>query len=137
MRLYPPAYGFGRVALEDLTLGGYRIPRHTTVLLVPWVTHRDGRFFEEPLKFHPDRWADGLAKRLPRYAYFPFGGGARLCIGRDFGMMEAQLILATVAQQYHFELVPGQTVKPLAVVTLRPEHGIQAVLRRRPAAEGV
>ncbi len=131
MRLYPPAYAFGRLALADVEIGGYRIPRGTVVVACQWVTHRDGRFFEEPEAFRPDRWAGDLAKRLPRFAYFPFGGGQRVCIGSGFAMMEAVLILATVLPRYHFTLVPGHPVAPKAFVTLRPGKGIMAVLHRR------
>ena len=131
MRLYPPAYGFGRVAKVDCELGGYRIPRGTTVILCPWVTHRDGRWFEEPLAFRPERWAGDLARKLPRYAYFPFGGGARQCIGNTFAMMEATLVLATIAPRYHFTLLPEPPVVPRAVVTLRPAQGIPVVVSKR------
>lgn len=131
MRLYPPAYGFGRVARVDLEIGGYRIPRGTTVILCPWTTHRDGRWFEQPQEFRPERWEGDFAKRLHSYAYFPFGGGQRQCIGNAFAMMEASLIVATVAPRFHFTLVPGHPVVPRAVVTLRPAHGIRAVLSRR------
>ena len=131
MRLYPPAYGFGRVAKVDCELGGYRIPRGTTVILCPWVTHRDGRWFDEPLAFRPERWEGDLARKLPRYAYFPFGGGARQCIGNTFAMMEATLVLATIAPRYHFTLLPEPRVVPRAVVTLRPAQGIPMVVSKR------
>jgi cytochrome P450 len=131
MRLFPPAYGFGRVAKVDCELGGYRIPRGTTVIMVPWVTHRDGRWFDAPLQFSPERWAGDLAKRLPRYAYFPFGGGPRLCIGNQFAMMEATLIIAAMAPRYHFELQPEPPVVPRPVVTLRPAHGVPVKVHRR------
>ncbi len=131
LRLYPPAYGFGREAARDFALGGYRIPRGTTVIVSQWVVHRDGRFFDDPLTFRPDRWADGLAARLPRYAFFPFGGGPRVCIGNTFALLETALVLATIVPRFRFELVPGQTVVPKATVTLRPAQGIKVVLRRR------
>jgi cytochrome P450 len=131
MRLYPPAYGFGRVARVDCELGGYRIPRGTTVILVPWVTHRDGRWFEDPLTFRPERWSGDLAKRLPRYAYFPFGGGPRLCIGNQFAMMEASLIVATVVPHYRFELRPEPPMVLRPVVTLRPAQGLAMKLHKR------
>jgi cytochrome P450 len=133
MRLYPPAYGFGRLALRDVEIGGFRIPRGTTVIVSQWVTQRDPRFFEEPLAFRPERWADDLQKRLPRYAYFPFGGGARVCIGNGFAMMETALVLATVVPRYRFRLVPGHAVTPRPVVTLRPANGVLAVLEKRDA----
>ncbi|HYV34929.1 MAG TPA: cytochrome P450 [Gemmataceae bacterium] len=131
MRLYPPAYGFGRLAKVDCAIGGYRIPNGTTVILCPWVTHRDARWFDDPLAFRPERWAGDAAKRMPRYAYFPFGGGPRQCIGNAFAMMEATLVLATVAPHYHFTLRPDPPVTPRAVVTLRPAHGIPVVISCR------
>jgi cytochrome P450 len=131
MRLYPPAYGFGRIALADCNIGGFRVPRGTNIILCPWVSHRDGRWFDEPLAFRPERWSNELAKRLPRYAYFPFGGGPRICIGNSFAMMEATLILATIAQRYHFRLRPDPPVVPHAYVTLRPGHGIPVTLAKR------
>jgi cytochrome P450 len=131
MRLYPPAYAFGRLAKVDCAIAGYRIPRGTTVILCPWVTHRDPRWFDDPLTFRPERWAGDFAKRLPRFAYFPFGGGQRQCIGNQFAMMEAMLVLATVAQHFRFQLCPDPAVVPRAVVTLRPAHGIPALLYKR------
>jgi cytochrome P450 len=135
MRLYPPAWGFGRVVIDDVDLGGYRLPVGTTLWLCPWVTQRDGRFFEEPLAFRPERWLEEKAKQMPRFAYFPFSGGPRVCIGNTFAMMEATLIVAAVVQRFGFTLAPGHTTTPYASVTLRPEGGVWAVLHgRQPAA---
>jgi cytochrome P450 len=131
MRLYPPVYAFGREAVQACTLGGYHVPAGMTIVMSQWVMHRDGRYFDNPEKFLPERWADGLAKRLPKFAYFPFGGGPRLCIGNGFAMMEAVLILATVAQQFRITLVPDHPVVPRTTVTLRPAHGIKGVLSKR------
>ena len=131
MRLYPPAFGFGRLAKVDCEIGGYRIPRGTTVILCPWVTQRDQRWFDDPLAFRPERWAGDLARRLPRYAYFPFGGGPRMCIGNTFAMMEATLVLATMAQRFRCSLCPDPPVVPRAVVTLRPANGIPVVVSKR------
>jgi cytochrome P450 len=94
------------------------------------VVHRDPRFWDDPERFHPDRWAGGLAKRLPRYAYFPFGGGPRLCIGNTFAMMEAVLVLASLARRYRMRLVPGPPVRPKPRLTLAPERGIDVVLEK-------
>jgi cytochrome P450 len=94
-----------------------------------WLLHRDARWFTEPERFHPDRWADGLAKRLPKFAYFPFGGGPRQCIGNSFAMMEATLVLATLAQRCRFTLVPGPPIRPAPGLTLKPSRGIEAVVR--------
>jgi cytochrome P450 len=96
-----------------------------------WALHRDPRWFDEPLTFRPDRWLDGLAKRLPRYAYFPFGGGPRICIGNQFALMESVLLLASMARLYRLELVPGSVVRPLPTMTLRPADGLPVILHRR------
>jgi cytochrome P450 len=130
MRLYPPAYGFSRLALQDCDVGGFRIRKGTTVVLSQWVTHRDPRFFPEPDQFRPERWLDPCPSR-PRFAYFPFGGGPHICIGNHFAMMEGILILATLAPAIDIDLVPGIPVKPRPLVTLRPDPGIWAVLRKR------
>jgi cytochrome P450 len=103
----------------------------TVVLMSQWVVHRDPRFFDRPDTFDPDRWADGLAARLPRYAYFPFGGGPRVCIGRSLAMMEAVLVLATIAQRYRLVVAPGHRVVPQPSLTLGLEHGLRLVLHRR------
>lgn len=124
MRLYPPAYGFGREALEDCQLGGYDVPAGTTVFMSPWLMHHDPRWFDEPYRFDPDRWSDGLADRLPRHAYIPFGGGPRVCIGNTFAMMEAVLLLATIAQRFRLERVSDAPVKPHTTITLRPQGGV-------------
>jgi cytochrome P450 len=131
MRLYPPAWAMGREALEEIELGGYRVPRGTQVLMSQWVMHRDARYFSEPEAFRPERWDNDLARRLPKFAYFPFGGGPRLCIGNLFAMMEAALVLATVAQRYRLALVPGQQIIPWPTITLRPRPGIKMTLMRR------
>jgi cytochrome P450 len=124
MRLYPPAYIIGREAVAECVIGGYRVRPGTTVLMSQWVVQRDPRFFPEPEAFKPERWANDLQKRLPKYAYFPFGGGPRLCIGNTFAMMEAVLVLATVAQRYRFVPVSAEPVVPQPTVTLRPRGGM-------------
>jgi cytochrome P450 len=133
MRLYPPAYTIGREALADCDLGGYRFPRGITVLMSQWVVHRLPRYYGEPERFWPERWDTDQVKQLPKYAYFPFGGGPRVCIGNTFALMEAVLVLATIAQQYCFTLVPGQPIVPVPTFTLRPKPGIPAVLAQRHA----
>jgi cytochrome P450 len=95
------------------------------------VVHRDPRWFDAPLEFRPERWENGLAKRLPRFAYFPFGGGPRQCIGNTFALMEASVVLATIGQKFRLRLVPGRQVTPLASITLRPRDGIQVKLEAR------
>ncbi len=133
MRLYPPAWGIGRRAIEDFELSGYRIPAGTNVFLMQWLTHRDARFFPEPERFEPERWRDDPIRRgkLPRFAYFPFGGGPRVCIGAGFAMMETVLLLATIAQRYSFSLPPDAIVKPFFSITLRPKDGLRMQLHQR------
>jgi cytochrome P450 len=131
MRLYPPAYAIGRENIADCEIGGYPVPAGTTLLMSQWVVHRDARWFPEPLAFRPERWEGDLARRIPKYAYFPFGGGPRLCVGNNFALMEAVLILATIAQRFHFDLVPGHPVATAPSMTLRPRYGMRMVLRKR------
>jgi cytochrome P450 len=129
MRVYPPAYAIGRQAIEPCTIGGYSLPAGATVLMSQWVVHRDPRYFDEPERFYPERWADSLAARLPRYAYFPFGGGQRVCIGNTFALMETALVLATIAQRFRFSLPTGPTVLPRPQLTLQPDRPIQVQLQ--------
>jgi cytochrome P450 len=133
MRLYPPAWGTARTAIEDHEIAGYSVPKGSGVSFAQWTVHRDPRWYDTPEEFRPARWEGDLLKRIPRFAYFPFGGGPRQCIGNSFALMEAALVLATIAQQYRFRLVEGHQVVPLASITLRPRHGIRAVLEARPA----
>jgi cytochrome P450 len=137
MRLYPPAWGTARTAIENHEIAGYSVPKNSGVSFAQWTVHRDARWYDVPQEFRPERWEGDLMKRLPRFAYFPFGGGPRQCIGNSFALMEAALILATIAQQYRFRLVEGHPVVPLASITLRPRHGIRAVLEARPAKSRV
>ena len=130
-RLYPPAWTVARQTTQAIEVGGRQIPAGTICFMSEWVIQRDGRFFDHPDKFEPDRWADGLAHSLPRFAYFPFGGGPRLCIGNTFALREVVLVLATIAQHFRLELVPGQTMTPMPVINLRPRKGAQVTLRRR------
>ncbi|MGH9781478.1 MAG: cytochrome P450, partial [Candidatus Acidiferrales bacterium] len=131
LRLYPPAWAMGRQAIEDCTIGGYHVPRNTTIYMSQWVVHRDSRYFDEPDEFRPERWMDSLQKMLPKFAYFPFGGGPRVCIGASFAMMEATLLLAAIASRFRIKLVPGQTIRLWPSITLRPREGIQVVLSKR------
>jgi len=131
MRLYPPAYVIGRRPLEDITIGGHFIPAGTNVLMSQWIVQRDPRWYDEPLRFHPDRWADGLASRLPKYAYFPFGGGPRVCIGNTFAMFEASLVLGLIAQRFKLELINPAPIRIQPAVTLRPAEPIQMRIKGR------
>jgi cytochrome P450 len=131
LRLYPPAPALGREATTDFEIAGYPVARGTDILMSQWVMHRDSRYFPDPETFNPDRWGDGLARRLPRYAYFPFGGGPRLCIGSTFATMEATLALATLAQQFRLELATDRPVVAEMLPTVRPKHGLWMVCHRR------
>lgn len=133
MRLYPPVWGIGRCAINDFELNGFRIPSGTNVFLMQWITHRDARYFPDPDRFDPERWRDDPIRRgkLPRFSYFPFGGGPRVCVGAGFAMMEATLLLATIAQRYALSLAPGSDIRPLFSITLRPKNGLPMHLHLR------
>lgn len=131
MRLYPPAWGVGRSVVKEFELSGYRIPAGSNLVMSQYVMHRDARFFPEPEKFDPARWSAESARKLPRFAYFPFGAGPRQCIGASFAMMEAVLLLATMARSFQPRAVAGHTVEPLPSITLRPKGGVWMELRAR------
>jgi cytochrome P450 len=132
MRLYPPAWATGREVSRDVEIAGYRIPKGSQLLMSQWLVHRDARFFPDPEAFDPDRWLPERAKLIPRYAYFPFGGGPRVCIGNHFAMLEATLLLAVLMQRHHFELLPGQSLAFLPTVTLRQKGpGLRVRVHRR------
>lgn len=131
MRLYPPAWAIGREALGECEIGGYRVPTKTQMFISQYVTHRDSRFFDDPEIFDPSRWLDGRTQSLPHYAYFPFGGGPRLCIGSNFARMEAVLLLAAIAREFRLEPVPGEIPVPQPSITLRPRGGIRMKLSKR------
>ncbi|HEV2656601.1 MAG TPA: cytochrome P450 [Ktedonobacteraceae bacterium] len=126
LRLYPPVWGVFRDCKIADTIGGYPIAPGTVILLSPWVAHHDARFYSDPEDFRPERW-DKQATSIPRYAYFPFGGGQRLCIGNIFAMVEARLLLATLAQQWRFTLVPDAPFELVPTITIRPKYGIKVV----------
>jgi cytochrome P450 len=134
LRLYPPAYIIGRETTEDCEIGGFPVPAGTTVFTSPWVLHRDPRYFEAPEEFRPERWLDGLAKRLPRGAYLPFGAGPRVCIGQSFAMMEATLLLATIASRFRVVVDAEREVTPFPSITLRPQGGVPVTVTRRSRA---
>jgi cytochrome P450 len=133
LRLYPPAWSMGREAREDVELGGYRIPRGGQVWFCPWSIQRDPRWFDDPEQFRPERWDGELSKTLHRYAYFPFGGGPRFCIGHAFAQMEAVLLLVTLARAFRVEVLPKRRLVPEASVTLRPKNGLHVRLHARRA----
>lgn len=132
MRLYPPAWIIGRRAEVDDTVCGYHIAAGTQVLVSPWATHRQPRWWDDPEAFDPDRFSAARSDGRPAFAYFPFGGGPRICIGNTFAMMEAQLILAQVSQRYRLELAPGARVEPELGVTMRPSMLPMHLRPRRP-----
>ena len=134
LRLYPPAWGQPRESVEEDEIGGYRIPAKNIVMVCQWVTHRRPDLWERPDAFEPERFVGAGPGTFPPFAYYPFGGGARQCIGSHFALMEAQVILATLAQRFDVELEPGQEVVPDATFTLRPRHGIRMRIRRRTPA---
>jgi len=131
MRLYPPAWIIGRRAIEDYPIAGYVAPARAILVTSPWVMHRDARYFPNPERFDPDRWTPEFKASLPRFAYFPFGGGPRQCIGESFAWMELVLLVATIAQRWTLRLVPGHPVEPLPLVTLRTKHGMKMTLSRQ------
>jgi cytochrome P450 len=129
IRLMPPVWLGTRKAIGDDMIGGYHIPANTIVTFSPYVTHRRKDFWENPEGFDPERFLPERIGNSPRYAYFPFGGGPRQCIGNAFAMVEAQMILATVAQKYRLDLVPGHQIEPLPFGILRPRYGMPVTLR--------
>ncbi len=131
MRLFPPAWGLGRYAIEDVKIGEWDVPKNSLVILSQWVTHRDARFWPDPERFDPHRFTAEAKATRPKMSYFPFGGGPRVCIGESFAWMEGVLLLATLAQKWRFESV-GKDVEPQALITLRPKGGMpmKAVHRR-------
>ena len=131
MRCYPPAWGIGRRAIEDVEIGGYTIPRNTVVLLSQYLLHHDARFFPDPDRFDPDRWLPERQRARPRFAYFPFGGGNRVCIGESFAWTEGILVLATLARHWRLQRVETAPVPMKAVLTLRPARPITMTSLRR------
>lgn len=131
MRLYPPAWGIGRRAMESFDAWGFSVPANSVVLMSQYVMHRDARFFPDPERFDPDRWSPEAQAARPKFAYFPFGGGNRVCIGEQFAWMEGVLLLATLAQRWRMRLVDGHPVELKPLITLRPKYGMKMTLERR------
>lgn len=131
MRLMPPAWMIQREATEDVSIGGYVIPKGADVAMSQYAVHRDPRWYANPERFVPERWTPEFTKQLPKFAYFPFGGGPRLCIGQQFAMMESMLMLATITQRFDLELMPGQRIVPQPSITMRPKYGLK--MRVRPS----
>ena len=130
LRLYPPAYVVGREAIEDCEIGGYHVPAKMQVFMPTWVVQRDARFFDAPDEFRPERWTPDFTASLPKYAYFPFGGGPRVCIGNSFAMMEIVLLIAAIAQKFQLKLVTNK-VELLPAMSLRPRNGIRMMVKSR------
>lgn len=131
MRLYPPAWIIGRRALQDYGIGEYVAPARSIVVMSPYVLQRDARYFPNPDRFDPERWTAAFRAALPPFAYFPFGGGPRRCIGDSFAWMELVLVVATIAQHWTLALEPGHVVETQPVVTLRTKHGMRMNVNRR------
>jgi cytochrome P450 len=132
LRIYPPVWAFVREALEPFEIGGYCLPARTNFVLSPWILHHDARFFDRPHDFRPERWTEEFERELPKFAYFPFGGGQRTCIGNSFAKMQASLMLATMAQHFRCRLAPGFELELRPTLTLQPKHGISIVVDDRP-----
>jgi cytochrome P450 len=131
MRLFPPAWGFSRQALGPDRIGGFPLPPGWLVFVIPYVMHRHPAYWDEPEQFDPTRFTPERVAARPKFVYLPFGAGPRQCIGNQFAMMEAQLIVATLAQRYRLHLVPGHPVEPWPLITLRPRHGMRMIVERR------
>jgi cytochrome P450 len=131
MRLYPPAWIVPCIAIQSFELAGHMIQKGDLLFNSPYTMHRHPGYFPSPESFIPERWTDAFEKNLPKYAYYPFGGGPRICIGNGFALLEAQLVLATIAQHNSFTMIPGQTIMPEAGITLRPRNGIQMRIAER------
>jgi cytochrome P450 len=137
MRLYPPAWAVGRMTAEPYTMPAphrWELEPGTIVIMSPYVTQRDARYFPDPERFDPDRWLPEASEARPKFSFFPFGGGARVCIGERFAWMEGTLLLAMIAQQWKLKLAAGQIVEKRALLTLRPKHGMRMQVEARPAA---
>ena len=131
LRLYPPAWLIGRRALVDYELDGYTIGAGSIVIVSPYVTHHDARFYPDPFRFDPERWTPERRAQRPRYSYFPFGGGPRVCIGETFAWTEAVLVLATLARRWTMQPLAGYEAELEPRVTLRPKAGMPMTLARR------
>ncbi|HJR08693.1 MAG TPA: cytochrome P450 [Pyrinomonadaceae bacterium] len=136
MRLYPPAWVIGRLAIKDYAVGDTFAEKGTLVLMSQYVMHRDARFFPDPLRFDPERWTPEAKESRPQYSYFPFGGGARRCIGEGFAWMEGTLLVAAIARRWRMRLVADQAIVPHPRITLRPKHGIRMTLEDRGKGKG-
>ena len=131
LRLYPPAWALGRQVIKDYRVEKYSIPAGSIILMSQYVMHRDKRYFYDSENFHPERWTDDFKKCLPKFSYFPFGGGIRGCIGEPFALMEAIIIIATIWREWDMQLVPSQKIALKPLITLRPKYGMRMRISRR------
>jgi cytochrome P450 len=133
LRIYPPVYLFGRIAVEDTTVAGYAIPKHTILLLCPWSLQHRADLWPDPLRFDPDRWSAANDSKRPKDAWIPFSDGPRVCIGQHFAELEAPLVLASLLQRADFELLSDKPVQPDESATLRPRNGVPMRVKLRAA----
>jgi cytochrome P450 len=131
MRLYPPAWAIGRRSLEPFEVRGYPIPKRAVILMSQYIVHRLASYYPDPERFEPGRWTPESAATRPKFAYFPFGGGTRVCIGEQFAWMEGILVIAALCRRWKMDLVPGHPVEVQPLITLRPRHGMRMIIRKR------
>lgn len=130
MRLYPPAFILARNALRDTEIDGFKVNQGEMVMIAPWLLHRDPRLYDDPLRFDPDRFLPEREAKLPRFAYMPFGGGRRICIGNQFALMEGQIILHTIGQHVRMDLLSKAPIGLEPYITLRPKGGVHVRIHR-------
>jgi cytochrome P450 len=131
LRMYPPVWSIGRIVESDYLVGEYTIPKGSSIVMSQYVMHHDDRFYNNPTEFNPDRWTDEFKRSLPRFSYFPFGGGIRGCIGEPFSWQEGILLIATISSNWTVSIVPKQKVKLDPGITLNPKNGIKMRLSSR------
>ena len=131
LRLYPPAWAIGREAIDSVVIGDYTIPPGSVVIMSQYITHRDPRFFADPTEFVPERWSSEMKSNLPKFAFFPFGGGSRVCMGEPLAWMEGILLLVTLLRYWKLELLPEHPVVLSPLITLRPKYGMKMIVKRR------
>jgi cytochrome P450 len=131
LRMYPPAWAIGRMATGPFELGGEQIPAKSICILSPYLVQRDARWFPDPERFDPERWTPEARESRPKFSYFPFGGGARVCIGERFAWMEGVIVMAAIAQKWRLRLSPDQRVEPLPLITLRVKNGLRMMVEPR------
>ena len=131
LRLYPPAWALGRQVVKDYKVDNYSIPAGAIIIMSQYVMHRDKRYFSDPEGFNPDRWTDDFKRHLPKFSYFPFGGGIRGCIGEPFALIESIIIVATIYRQWNMQVDPSQKIALKPLITLRPKYGMRMKISRR------